>query len=142
MITNKVGKVMAIIICTIFVLIMGTILYLFFKEDQVFTKEGLHMVNIVDKAKETDGDKFIHYKVEGVSKDSKELIAVHFNTNSENNIGFIDEYRNVVKELFLSDPYYDYYETAGVSTWLSYYVGEYYEDIYSESYYNRNFEKV
>lgn len=111
-----------------------------FKEDD--------MIDAVKKSKSLDKDKFINYEVVE-NNNSKELIAVVFNTDDEKNVGFIDEYGNVIKEPFLCDPNYDYYENLRGSIGVSTYHGDYYQyykktnkDTIQIEYYDRHFEKV
>lgn len=72
-------------------------------DGKIFSDQAGEMVNIVITAEEADRERFLHYQVVDIPPDSKERIAVRFNTEDEKNIGIIDEHGNVIKEPFLHD---------------------------------------
>lgn len=114
--------------------------------DNPFQDEST-VVNAVTKAKSIDKNKFINYHTINGTNNSKELIAVVFNTDSKINLGFIDEYGNVIKEPFLEAKNYDYNETLRGKVGVDSYFDKYYDyNSYDENgnniYYDRNFNKV
>lgn len=114
--------------CKIIIIVFGILLlfgldFLYWRSP---LKSSVEAEEIEEKARKIDKEVFIDYEVKKPNKNSKELITVHFNTDSEYNVGFIDEYGNVVKEPFLIDEEYDYYETLRGEIGVSRYIDEYY----------------
>lgn len=134
-------KSLLIIVFSIIVVVIGGYYVIKYFDNPIMNDE-LGMINAVEKAKSMDKDQFIHYTVSAPKKDSKELIAVVFNTDDEYNKGFIDEYGNVVKEPFLKNPYYDYQEKYRGSGVVDSFEGQYYIDRFSEKIFDRNFQEV
>lgn len=119
-----------------------------FSSDSPLQNESM-AVNAETKAKSIDKKKFIDYQVVEQPNTSKELIAVVFNTDSKINLGFIDEYGNVIKEPFLKDSNYDYYEKLRGSVGVNSFFKEYFEYLYKDEngdmnvkYYDRKFNEV
>lgn len=101
------------------------------------------LFNIETLAKEEDQECFLHYQVVDIPSDSKEFIAVRFNTMDEKNIGIIDEHGNVIKEPFLHDNLDCYCGEYSYPISMKTYYGDYIDLTYSDGgIYNRDLEKV
>lgn len=70
---------------------------------EIFSNQAGKMIDIEKKARQEEKKRFLQYQVVDIPEDSKERIAVRFNTMDGKNIGIIDEHGNVIKEPFLYD---------------------------------------
>lgn len=137
--TNRKKK---IIIFLSIVLCIGGILWSRYEEN-IFNEENIgKMYELNAEAMSENKERFYNYKVVEMPEKSNELIAVEFNTDNQQNVGFIDEYGNVIREPFLENPEYDYYETHKGESEISKFEGDYFQDKYTKSVYDRNFELV
>lgn len=135
----------SIIVCICFLIVIFLMLQ---KYNDFPFKSRIDWINAEERAKSIDKKKFIDYEIKENSMNSKELIAVVFNTDNETNLGFIDEYGNVIKEPFLRDNY-DYYEKLRGPIGIKRYFENYYKHIclnengdYYYTFYDRNFNPV
>ena len=131
MITSKNKKRITILI----LIILIASIYYFVEESNKYQFKGY--ANLVAIATDADISKF-NTKTKRTEEQGKELIAVEFNNIEGNNIGFIDEYGNVILE-----PVYQ----GKLSGTHGYYLlhkfyGEYYYIEEQDAYINRNGEYV
>lgn len=140
MIINKNTKKIVVVIFMVMILIWIGVYLL--DDKSPFSRKAGDMVNIVDLVNSIDKNNFHNYQVKEKQEKSKELIAVVFNTDSKYNLGFIDEYGNVIKEPFLQNPYYNFENRTDGEIGVKRYYNGYFYDVYTQSYYDENFNKV
>lgn len=111
--------------------------------DKGFSEKAGEMVDIEKMAEKEDRERFLHYQVVDIPADSKERIAVRFNTMDEKKIGIIDEHGNVIKEPFLHDKVDCYCSGSEPSLSLDINYGNYIDlTKYGGGFYNLNLEQV
>lgn len=137
-----INRKMKIILSIIVLFILSCCVYTVCKHGNQYPFKDKQMINVVNLAKKVDKDKYIVYQEVERVKESKELIAVVFNTDSEYNVGFIDEFGNVIKEPFLKDPYYDFTNTSDGQVGINSYYNGYFYDSNSKKIYDEKFAKV
>lgn len=94
------------------------------------------IMDIEEKARSIDKRKFvIDYDVKEMNPNSKEIIAVVFNTEREYNVGFIDEYGTVLTEPFIVGGTYN-------DSNIYRFYGDMFEDQNNDVFYDKSFNVI